>query len=316
MERIDCSNPPPSPSSAMDWDQTYSFNEKPIIVGEDDHPACDPTLFPPCIPYFTPEANAGEMSGRSVIGPTVGRGGYIPSPYSERPAKRARDATATEEGLRPSVKRSRGAITEHGTLEVQELIAGCAGDITITGEGPGPSAKCSRGVMTEENMFSQGKIVECARDIVITAVKYTEITTGKTPLDNGSLKTLIAGCAIEIATTAVKYSVTITNENLLNKTLLESIARCTGDVTTAGEDSGLSAKCSRGGMTVDMFLQQRIAECARDIVTTAARYSETTTGEKLLDKGFLQTLIIECAKEITATAVNYSMAIFSVIFHH
>ena len=338
-----------SPSPAMDWDQMYCFNEEPILMGEDDLSTCDLAPSNPYRPCLASEVITGEMNGRSVLGSTVGTGGLIPSSYSEQPAKRARDVTTAEEGPGPSVKRSRGAITEYGTLDVQELIVGYAGDIIITGEGPGASVKhseatagknlldgtldleqliaryaggvttaeeglgssvkCFSGAMTEENRFLRGKIVECARDIVTTVVKYSEITTGKILLDKCTQKRLIIGCASEIATTAINFSVGMIHENLLDKTLQPPITGCTGDGTTAEGEIRLFAKCPVEGMAVGVFLRQRIFECARDIVTTAVKYSETTTGEKLLDNDSLQTVIVGCDEEITATAINYSGAI-------
>ena len=91
-----------------------------------------------------------------AIGSTAGRGGHMPASYSERPAnKRARDVTTTEEGLGPSVKRSRGAMTgkniSDSALEVQQqLLTEHARDVITTGEGPGPLAKWA---MTIKNSF-------------------------------------------------------------------------------------------------------------------------------------------------------------------
>ena len=130
LSGTDYPDTPPSILPAIGWDSTYLFRKGP---GEYDDLTPGPVLSCPCTPYL------------SAMGSTVGTGGHMPSSYSEQAGKRARDVTIAEGRPEPSVKRSRGAITGHGSLEVQELIAGCAGDITITEEGPGSPVKHSTG---------------------------------------------------------------------------------------------------------------------------------------------------------------------------
>ena len=159
MEPIDYSTLPPSPSSAMDWERMYRFNEKPILVGEDDHPTYDPAPANPYRPCLTSEIIAGKMSGRSVMGSTVGTGGHMPSSYSEQPGKGARGATTAGEVPWSSVKCTRGIVTV-GDVEVRELVSGCAA------ENPQPSVKGS----TDETLLeltlgqlgmTREKMMEC-----------------------------------------------------------------------------------------------------------------------------------------------------------
>ena len=167
-------------------------------------------------------------------------------------------------------------ITKENLLDMtlKQPIAGRTRDVTTTGEYPGSSTKYSREDMTMETRFLRQKIIEFARDIVMTAVKYSNARTGKKLLDNGSLLKLIFRCANDIATTVVNYSESITEKNLLDKRLQQPIVRCTRDVTTTGENPGAaSVKGSRGIVTVGDALEelikvrQQIAECTRDVTT-------------------------------------------------